>query len=104
MPNDSIASCPFHRRGMGFGALWFDAHRRDRILAIVFLIVCLAVLGLVRRLDRKLALLAILFGAVLTWWFSLKPSNEAIWQPDVAQLAWAEIERRRSNLAQCSQL
>jgi hypothetical protein len=47
---------------------------------------------LVRPLGRKLALLAILFGAVLTWWFSLKPSNEANWQLDVAQLAWAEIK------------
>ena len=32
-----------------------------------------------------------LFGAVLTWWFSLKPSNEANWQLDVARLAWAEM-------------
>ena len=39
----------------------------------------------------KVGALAILFGAVLTWWFTLKPSNEANWQPDVAQLAWAEI-------------
>ena len=46
---------------------------------------------MVRLLGRKLALLAILFGAVLTWWFSLKPSNEANWQLDVAQLAWAEM-------------
>ena len=63
-----------------------------RILAIVFLIVCLAVLGLVRPLGRKFVALSILFGAVFTWWFSLKPSNEAIWQLDVAQLAWAEIK------------
>jgi Domain of unknown function (DUF4105) len=27
----------------------------------------------------------------LTWWLTLKPTNEANWQPDVAQLAWAEI-------------
>jgi len=74
-----------------FGALWFDAPAANRILAIVFLIVCLAVLGLVHPLGRKLALLAILFGAVLTWWFSLKPSNDGNWQPDVAQLAWAEV-------------
>jgi hypothetical protein len=25
------------------------------------------------------------------WWLTLKPTNEANWQPDVAQLAWAEI-------------
>src|SRR5438067_9881063 len=82
----------FLAEAWAFGALWFDAPAANRILAIVFLIVCLAVLGLVRPLARKLALLAILFGAVLTWWFSLKPSNEANWQLDVAQLAWAEIK------------
>jgi hypothetical protein len=75
-----------------FGALWFDAPVANRILAAVFLIGCAAVLGLVRTLRRKFVALSILFGAVLTWWFSLKPSNEAIWQLDVAQLAWAEIK------------
>jgi hypothetical protein len=74
-----------------FGALWFDAPAPNRILAIVFLIVCLAILGLVRPLARKFLALAILFGAVLTWWLTLKPTNDANWQPDVAQLAWAEI-------------
>ena len=77
----------FLAEAWAFGALWFDAPAANRILAIVFLIVCLGVLGFVRPLGRKLALLAILFGAVLTWWFSLKPSNEANWQ-----LAWAEIK------------
>jgi hypothetical protein len=74
-----------------FGALWFDAPAANRILAIAFLIACVAVLGFVRPRGRKLAALAILFGAVLIWWFTLKPSNEANWQPDVAQLAWAEF-------------
>ena len=74
-----------------FGALWFDAPIANRILAIVFLIVCLAIVGLVHPLGRKLVALAILFGAVPTWWLTLKPTNDANWQPDVAQLAWAEI-------------
>jgi hypothetical protein len=29
---------------------------------------------------------------VLAWWLTLKPSNDGNWQPDVAQLAWADIE------------
>jgi hypothetical protein len=74
-----------------FGALWFDAPAANRILAIAFLIGCVAVLGFVRPPGRKLALFAILFGAVLTWWLTIKPSNEANWQHDVAQIAWAEI-------------
>jgi len=38
--------------------------------------------------------LAIFFGGflvVLVWWLTLKPSNDHIWQADVAQTAWAEI-------------
>ncbi len=32
------------------------------------------------------------FVLVLTWWLTLKPSNDRAWQPDVAQTAWAEID------------
>lgn len=32
-----------------------------------------------------------LFASVLVWWLSLKPSNEGVWQADVAQTAWAEV-------------
>jgi Domain of unknown function (DUF4105) len=74
-----------------FGALWFDAPVANRILATAFLIGCVAILGFVRPIVRKLAVFAILFGAVLIWWLTLKPSNEANWQPDVAQLASAEM-------------
>jgi hypothetical protein len=74
-----------------FGALWFDAPAANRILAIAFLIACVAVLGFVRRVGQKLGAFAILLGTVLPWWLTLKPRNEANWQPDVAQLAWAEI-------------
>ncbi len=35
------------------------------------------------------------FAAVLLWWLSLKPSNERVWQADVAQTAWAEIDGDR---------
>ncbi|HXZ79655.1 MAG TPA: DUF4105 domain-containing protein [Terriglobales bacterium] len=31
------------------------------------------------------------FLLVLAWWLSLKPSNTRLWQPDVAELGWAEI-------------
>jgi len=34
----------------------------------------------------------VLFAALLVWYFSLEPSNERDWQPDVAVLAYAEIE------------
>ena len=40
---------------------------------------------------RKLGAIFAGFAVVLAWWLTLKPSNEANWQPDVAQLASAEI-------------
>ena len=74
-----------------FGALWFDAPMANRILAIAFLIACVAILGFVRPFGRKLVAFAILFGAVLAWWLTIKPSNEGDWQHDVVQVASAEI-------------
>ncbi len=35
------------------------------------------------------------FTCVLIWWLSLRPSNDRAWQPDVAQMAWAEISGDR---------
>ena len=35
------------------------------------------------------------FALVLLWWFSLQPSNTRQWQPDVAEVAWAEINGDR---------
>ncbi len=45
----------------------------------------------VRPFWRKVGAVALLFGAVLLWWLTLRPSNQGNWQPDVAQLAWADI-------------
>ena len=44
-----------------------------------------------RRWTALLAYL-VLFAALLTWWQSLVPSNERDWQPNVARLAWADID------------
>ena len=32
-----------------------------------------------------------MFGLVLVWWLSLKPSNNRHWQDDVSRVAWAEL-------------
>jgi hypothetical protein len=76
-----------------FGALWFDAPfgNANKVVATLIGIVFVAVLVFVRRFWRKVSAFAALFGAVLIWWLTLKPSNEANWQHDVMQLAWAEI-------------
>jgi hypothetical protein len=75
------------------GALYFDlpvAWLRLP-LALVFGLAMLAVLFFTKGRWRAMGLVAAGFAVVLAWWFTIKPSNEGKWQPDVAQLAWAEI-------------
>jgi hypothetical protein len=76
-----------------FGAVWFDAPfgAGNCVAAVLLAITLVVVLLFVRPFWRKLGLLALLFGVVLGWWLTLKPSNNGNWQPDVAQLAWADI-------------
>ena len=74
-----------------FGALYFDFPKAGTFVAIVFL---LALLAAVVFVYGKLLKLAIAFGAfavVVSWWFTLKPSNDRRWQSDVAETAWTEI-------------
>ena len=65
------------------------------ILAAAFATASLAVLIALawRRWHwRVFAAYLVLFAGLLAWYFSLEPSNERDWQPDVAVLAYAEIE------------
>ncbi len=55
-------------------------------------LVTLVSFGFPRWQKRCLSGYAIFFGAVLTWWFLISPSNERQWQPDVAKLAYATFE------------
>jgi hypothetical protein len=75
-----------------FGALWFDAPfgNVNKIVAALIAVAAIA-LVLVRPFWRKVVGVAVLFALVLAWWLTLKPSNDGNWQPDVAQLAWADI-------------
>jgi hypothetical protein len=60
--------------------------------AIVYLLAVAAAYFLVPPAwPRALASLA-LFVVVLLWWLSIKPSNNRIWQADVAQTAWAQLD------------
>jgi Domain of unknown function (DUF4105) len=75
-----------------FGALYFDLPTAGALAAIFFV---LALLIVVLFVHGKLLKLAIVFGAfalVISWWLTLKPSNDGNWQPDVTQTAWAEIK------------
>lgn len=91
-----------HRAGIGllavflllafawaFGALHFDGPAPWFALANAVAIAALCLR--VKPWRRELAVFAAWFALVLGWWLTLKPTNDADWQPDVAQLARAEI-------------
>jgi hypothetical protein len=77
-----------------FGALYFDfpVTSLRTPAAIVFVLV---LVGALLWLPGKMRKLAAAFGGfvlVVCWWLTLRPSNDRQWQPDVAQLAWADID------------
>jgi Domain of unknown function (DUF4105) len=74
-----------------FGALYFDFPTASTFTAFLFVLALITAIIFVRG---KLLKLAIVFGAsalVTLWWLTLQPNNNRLWQPDVAQTAWAEI-------------
>jgi Domain of unknown function (DUF4105) len=76
-----------------FGAVWYDAPfgNANKVLAGLLAMASALALVFVRPFWRKVGAVGLLFGGVLIWWLTLKPSNDGNWQPDVAQLAWADI-------------
>jgi hypothetical protein len=74
-----------------FGALYFDFPKAGSFVAIAFLIALVASVILIRGKLLKIATLFAAFAIVDVWWFTLKPSNDRAWQPDVMKTAWAEI-------------
>lgn len=83
-----------------FGAVWFDAPfgSGNKVVAAVVGTLFIVALLVPRRLPKKLTIFSVPFGVVLVWWLTLKPSNQGNWQPDVAQLAWAEINGDEATL------
>jgi len=75
-----------------FGAIYFDFPTSGKLSAILFVVIVLAAIVFVRKTLLKLAIVFGAVSAVALWWFTLKPSNDRPWQPDVAQTAWAEIK------------
>jgi hypothetical protein len=73
------------------GALHFDFPVLRGVLPWVFL---LGVLALAWRLPgrwRKLGGVLGLFVIVWGWWLTQQPRHDRVWQADVAELPWAEI-------------
>jgi Domain of unknown function (DUF4105) len=59
--------------------------------ALVYLIALLAALLFLRHRHAGLLVAFVGFAFVLSWWLSIKPSNERDWRPDNAKTAHADI-------------
>jgi hypothetical protein len=72
-------------------ALYFDGPFSG-LAAAAFACAAVVVLGWVRPFWKGLSVFALLFFAVILWWFSIEPSNEREWLPDVARLPAADVD------------
>jgi uncharacterized protein DUF4105 len=75
-----------------FGALYFDFPSTSLFVAILFLIALLAIAIFIRGNLLKISIIFSACALVAGWWFTLKPSNDRAWQPDVDRTAWADID------------
>jgi len=79
-------------------ALWFDgpaSRAAAGTLAGAWFVLLAAVLLFVKPWLRGVAVAWALFALLLLWWFSIPPSNDRDWAPDVAQPPHADIVGNR---------
>lgn len=83
----------------GVLVLLYAGHEGDtgtRTLAVAaFVLGSLAAFVWLRPFRRALAVWSVGFLAIVGWWYTLQPSNDRDWQPDVAKLAWGEVQGDR---------
>lgn len=73
-------------------ALYIDLPKRWQLpTASVCVVIMLVGVVLLQQRFLKAIVPVGCFAAVLVWWLHLSPSNERIWQTDVARTAWAEV-------------
>jgi hypothetical protein len=72
-----------------FGALWYDGP--GKLFAGLNAVAVIAAFFYLKPWKKKLIAFAAWFAVILICWQFQRPSNEGDWQPDVAQLAHAEI-------------
>ncbi|MBE7498232.1 MAG: DUF4105 domain-containing protein [Verrucomicrobiaceae bacterium] len=75
-----------------FGALHFDFPVFRDVIAGFFVVGVGMALFLPRGFWKRTAWAFALCGVVLAWWLTLTPRADRNWQPDVAELPWAEIQ------------
>ncbi len=72
--------------------------------AVLYVLAIIAIVWKVKQQFWAAVLCLAGFVIVLTWWFSLEPSNHRDWRADVAQTAWTETDGDRvtiHNLRNC---
>jgi hypothetical protein len=73
-------------------------------VTVAYVVAIVAILIKLKRTPWAAALCFVGFCVVLTWWLSLKPSNQGDWQPNADRTAWIEINGDRAtvhNLRNC---
>ena len=73
-------------------------------VTVVYVLGIIATLLKFRRSPSSAVLCFAGFCGVLAWWLTITPSNDGKWQPDAAQIAWADIDGDRAtihNLRNC---
>ena len=60
------------------------------LVGVIYAVAITALVVLIRKWKKAVGLLG--FVLVLSWWLTLKPSNQGNWQTDVSRPAWAEIQ------------
>ncbi len=74
-----------------FGALWFDFPYAPRAVAGLFAAALLAVTVFPPARRVRPRAMAGGIALVMAWWFAQQPRHDRVWQTDVAQLPWAEV-------------
>ena len=67
-------------------------------LAIAFAAGTALAFVVLRRRSRTLVGFLVAFAVVVGWWLRIAPSNDRDWQPDVARLAYADLDGERITL------
>jgi hypothetical protein len=75
-------------------AIWFDgptSRALAGVAAALFVLFALAMLWVVRPPRRGMLAFLLAFAALLAWWFSIPPSNDRDWMPDVGRQPTGEV-------------
>src|SRR5579862_8144304 len=77
-------------------AIWFRlapaSPDREVLAGGLLLLAVVAIVCLVQRRWRVVALYGVCFVAVFAWWVTLRPSNDRVWADDVARTASGTVD------------